>query len=82
MKGAEESRIGSAVTAVFGPRSRREFLLGATAVGSAGVLHGDDAAAQDEKKTFTILHTNLVFHRVTAHWSVVHSPVAPAELRS
>ena len=55
MKGAEETCTGSADTAVFGPRSRREFLLGATAAG--GVLHGAAAAAQDEKKTFTILHT-------------------------
>jgi hypothetical protein len=53
-------------TAVFGPRASREFLLGATAVGSAGVLHGDDDAAQDEKKTLTILHTNRAFHRLTA----------------
>ena len=55
MKGAEETCTGSAATAVFGPRSRREFLLGATATGRRPAWRA--AAAQDEKKTFTILRT-------------------------
>ena len=37
---------------------RREFAVGSAAVGATLLLAGGIAAAADEKKTFTILHTN------------------------
>ena len=40
------------------PLSRREFLAGSAAVGATICLTGTVSAAQDGKKTFTILHTN------------------------
>jgi 2',3'-cyclic-nucleotide 2'-phosphodiesterase (5'-nucleotidase family) len=38
--------------------SRRELLASSAAVGAVVVLRGEQAAAADGKKTFTILHTN------------------------
>ncbi|QOT77998.1 bifunctional metallophosphatase/5'-nucleotidase [Cupriavidus basilensis] len=38
--------------------TRREFLAGSVAVGTALLVHGAPFAAENGKKTFTILHTN------------------------
>ena len=38
--------------------SRREFLVGAAAIGATIILPGELATTADGKKTFTILHTN------------------------
>ena len=58
MKKVEETCTEAAAITGAEPFSRREFLLGAAATGAASVLPGRGAAAQDGKKTFTILHTN------------------------
>lgn len=38
--------------------SRREVLAGSVAAGAIALIGDEPAAAADEKKTFTILHTN------------------------
>ena len=40
------------------PLSRRALLAGSVAAGTLVVFHGEPAATADQKKTFTILHTN------------------------